>query len=863
GGKQGLFRLRDKVWEEMKDPAGGAIYCTSLLLDEDGDLWVGTQDKGLMLFRDNQWSEMASRSGPEEGEIYHLQQDRTGSIWLSTELGLYRLVGKEYLHWGEEEGLPSAWIWSVLAESDTSVWVGHRYGLGRLTPQGFEQYGPEDGFLAGHPSQFARDEYGALWLACQGGVVRYADGEFTSIPVSEDFHNNRTFLALAPGNGKVYVAGNKSIEWIDANPVGGFERHKIQDRLTISPNGFNYLYLDDNDKLWVATEGKGLASITPSGKLEYFNNLNGLPSDIVNAMATDEQGRLWLATGNGVCVVDISQDTPTIVGQYSTLDGLLSFNVYSIAWRENDLWLGTDQGLNRLTFQGDSLVELAQFTGDQGFKGIEANHKAVSVSAEGNIWWGTIDALTQYQAAYDDRVEENPEIYVTNIDLFYDDTEWEALQKAPLGWFGLPATLSLSPTQNTLTFSYRAVDLQRGKLIRYQSRLLGLEEDWSPFTQQSQVRYTNLSPGEYTFEVRATIGPHVEASVSQYSFSISPYLWQRPWFIILVSLSLIGIIGLYTQWRLTSLRKTRRILTEKVAERTREIESQKAEIEDQRDQIENQRDELVDQSKFLEQALQDLKRNNLHMRSSIEYAKRIQEAILPRPAAIRQAYPDNFILLQPKDIVSGDFYWYGFTNHAHIVVVADCTGHGVPGAIMSMIGHALLNQIILEKQITDPATILKMMHAGIRLALNQDDDEELNHDGMDMAVLAVSKQDNFGLYAGAKRPLYLVRQEKLIAYPGDRFSIGGFQMNRALPFRNHTVPLETGDMVYLTTDGYADQFGGRTERKFMLKRFKRLLTEISGLPAGEQKVILKDMQSVWRQGVEQTDDMLIIGLRID
>ncbi|HAP60516.1 MAG TPA: hypothetical protein DCR93_13815, partial [Cytophagales bacterium] len=643
---------------------------------------------------------------------------------------------------------------------------------------------------------------------------------------------------------------------------GQWERNLIQKRQAISPNGFNYLYLDEQNSLWVATEGKGLARVRETGGIEYFNSLSGLPSDIVNAFAPDDQGRLWLATGNGICVVDISGVSPKVMAKYSTLDGLLSFNVYSIVWRDNDLWLGTDQGINRLTFQGDSLVGLTQVTEDQGFRGIEANHKAVSLSAEGNIWWGTIDGLTQYVARFDDRETLKPEIFVTDIDLFYEDTDWERVQETPIDWFGIPQLLTLSPIQNTLTFSYRAVDLQMGKHIQYQSRLVGLEDEWSPLTTQSQVRYTNLSPGDYTFEVRATVGPHVEAPVSRYAFSISPFLWQRPWFIILVSVSVVGIVVLYTRWRVRSLKNTRKVLTEKVLERTREMESQKREIEKQRDKIETQRDELVDQSKFLEQALLDLKRNNMHMRSSIEYAKRIQDAILPRPAAIRQAFTENFILLKPKDIVSGDFYWYGFMNNAQIIVVADCTGHGVPGAIMSMIGHALLNQIILEKQITDPATILKMMHAGIRLALNQDDDEELNHDGMDMAVMAVYQEDKYGVFAGAKRPLFLVRREELSTLSGDRFSIGGFQMNRALPFRNHTVHLESGDMLYLTTDGYADQFGGRTERKFMLKRFKRLLTEISSLSASEQKVILKDMQSVWRQGVEQTDDMLVIGLRI-
>lgn len=246
---------------------------------------------------------------------------------------------------------------------------------------------------------------------------------------------------------------------------------------------------------------------------------------------------------------------------------------------------------------------------------------------------------------------------------------------------------------------------------------------------------------------------------------------------------------------------------------------------------------------------------------SINYAKHIQASILPQVKKVEDVINDSFIFYQPKDIVSGDFYWFEKSEHKSLFSVVDCTGHGVPGAFMSIIGYTQLNEIVSDQRITDPGTILRELDKRVRTALNQrKENDRQSKDGMELGVIAIQHDQKRLEFAGAMRPLFYVRDGELHVIKGDKFSIGGFS-KRKKNFTTHGVNIRKGDCFYLFSDGYPDQFGGPEGKKFMTKNVGEMLQKIAHLPMNEQGRIVKSTIGNWMEAEEQIDDILITGMR--
>lgn len=253
-----------------------------------------------------------------------------------------------------------------------------------------------------------------------------------------------------------------------------------------------------------------------------------------------------------------------------------------------------------------------------------------------------------------------------------------------------------------------------------------------------------------------------------------------------------------------------------------------------------------------------ISQKNKEITDSITYAKRIQSAILPENNVVKNHLPNSFFLYLPKDIVSGDFYWITEKNGFQFLAIADCTGHGVPGALMSVIGVNQLNTIIQEKGIINPSAILEVLDKNVSKILNQNKNEI--RDGMDIAILQINLSDKSLEFASANRPLYYVRNKKLTEIKPSKFPIGGIESDRVKKFENIHLQLQEGDMVYVSTDGYADQFGSEKNKKITTKKFKVLLETISEKQLAEQEQYLLDFFNTFKTGYEQTDDVLIAGL---
>lgn len=257
-----------------------------------------------------------------------------------------------------------------------------------------------------------------------------------------------------------------------------------------------------------------------------------------------------------------------------------------------------------------------------------------------------------------------------------------------------------------------------------------------------------------------------------------------------------------------------------------------------------------------------LEEKNKKITDSINYASRIQKSILPSEAEIKKQLPQSFIYFQPRDIVSGDFYWLSKIEKKTIIACIDCTGHGVPGAFMSLIGNTLLNEIVNEKKIVQASLILKHLHLGILKALNQSTERVQSRDGMEMSLCVIDNKDNTIEYTGAMNPLYLVKDNVVTVIKPDIKAIGGLiNQNVEIEFTNQTIPIQKNMSIYLFTDGYMDQFGGAENKKFNIPNFKKLLLDIQVMDMDKQKEVLEQTIKKWQGTNKQIDDMLVIGIR--
>ena len=287
------------------------------------------------------------------------------------------------------------------------------------------------------------------------------------------------------------------------------------------------------------------------------------------------------------------------------------------------------------------------------------------------------------------------------------------------------------------------------------------------------------------------------------------------------------------------LAENERMLEQKVKERTAEVVEKQKEVELQNEKISELYEEVTD---------------------SIKYAKGLQEAILPPDDFVREAMPDSFILYKPKDIVSGDFYWIEKKNDKVYFAAVDCTGHGVPGAFMSIVGYNALNEALRTNN--DPGSILDELNQGISKTLHNNAMGSTTKDGMDLALCCYDAKTKELQYAGAFNPLYLIRDGEVNQIKADKFAIGGYYEDSSKKYTNHVIQLQEKDYIYVFSDGYADQFGGPKGKKFMYKRFRDYLLTLNGKSMNAQRDFLNNTIEQWKGPLEQIDDILVIGMHI-
>jgi ligand-binding sensor domain-containing protein/serine phosphatase RsbU (regulator of sigma subunit) len=557
--------------------------------------------------------------------------------------------------------------------------------------------------------------------------------------------------------------------------------------------------------------------------LTLNNNISQELSNSVFCLTQDTLGIYWLGTANGLYEFDRAKKE---FNRYSINEGLQNNFIASIEKDNNgNLWLATNNGISKFN---PYTKEIFNFSIQDGLTDQLYNINASFQDEEGIIYFSG-SKITMFNP---DSVNINtriPQTIITSVRL-YDNN---SIRQSNVN---NGDTLYLPYNHDNIVVELASddyTDPQKNNYI-FSFEQYNKPQKWNITGFKNLALIPRTNPGHYLFRAKASNNHGIWDTKGVYFYVvIRAPLWRTKIALLAYIIVFLGFIYSLYLFRTRQLRHANRIYKDREYI-TREISRQK----------------------------EELTVKNKNITASINYAKRIQTAMMPSEKYFNSILPQSFILHQPKDIVSGDFYWVNQEGSRTYVAAVDCTGHGVPGAFMSIIGIELFRKITKIQGIQKPSIILDRLNEEFA-AIFKDVDNITLRDGMDVALCIIDKENRKLEYAGAFNPLYLIRNNKIIEIKADRFSVG-LEETEELDqrFRNNELDFEENDMLYLFSDGYADQFGGPEGKKFKYRRFRHLLLTLHQLPLEKQKEFLSQAIQEWRGNLDQVDDILVVGIRL-
>ncbi len=874
GSGEGVFILKNNKIRKISDE-----FCLYAFFDSDSKLWISTEH-GLYHSEnipDSLYDSIKINTliNIQDTPVKKIKETSDGSIWLISDYQIFQILTlkQKPIVYDNTIGLMNHKILSFLVDNEGNLWFGFSGGIQKLTNKSLRNLYPEA--LNSTVNSVFKDKSGRVWIGMSSGI-HYIKGNLTDFTDKLKFRNN-SFVIGQTKNNNIVIADNKNIYLVDQKTLKVLKSKKFKSTL---------FHLED---IFITKNGEIFLLTGSSGIVYYLKNFK---SDIVTienintsllSQLTEYDNKIIGANNTGLVIFDsitfkpfkqihfhtwalkldsvkqAEQNNYTKFIWIGTQNGLARYINDSLEFVNNDLfsetlvtaiehaenpdmiWVGTDKGVKYYNKKTNEV----EFTIDSrdGLLGNEISVDGLYLDRSNILWIGTYHGIATF-----DIKKKKTEKYTPICRI-------ESITINGKNYLKMPERLKSN--QNNITFEISGLSFKDENSVEYEYYLQGLDNEFASSKGEKNIAsFPYLPPGKYSFKYRTKGKDGIWSYYQSIDFEIRKPFYLEWWFIIPAVLLVLLIFWLISKWRMEVLRKQNEKLERIVAERTREItekntelEAQKEEIKAQRDLAEQQRDEIAHQKKDIE--------------DSILYAKRIQNAILPPKKLISKSLPENFILFKPRDIVSGDFYWAAEKNNITYYAAADCTGHGVPGAFMSMLGISFLNDIIrTSKTELKASEILDKLKEKVIEALHQTGEAQEAKDGMDIALCKVKKEENLIEFAGAFNPLYLIRDNEILIYEADRMPIGIYDFEGAGDkFTNNVIKIQKGDTLYTFSDGYADQFGGPRDKKFMIGRFKKMLLEIQELSMEEQRNYLDYTIEQWMSNYEQVDDILVIGTR--
>jgi ligand-binding sensor domain-containing protein/serine phosphatase RsbU (regulator of sigma subunit) len=838
----------------------------SILRDNKGDFWFGTFGGGLnQVFLNKKKTKIESfinySNNINDGKtivsdvVSSLYEDRSHIIWIGSFLGLNKLdlKPKKFLLYKKTESAHSInlldnFIASAYLDRNDILWIGNwGKGLNLLNRKtgAVKQYAPtlngKQKIVNGYVQAIFKDPDNHMWIATRNGiqVLNTADSSFVDlnsfmkIEDLPEFRNVRIRKIAADSKNNIWICSDNGLYKIDYRTKKATAYLNHNNSKSISDNVVNDIVETKDGKFWMSTvNGLNLYDPVTGSFVHYYNDpldQQTLSSNMATCLLLDSDDDLWVGTSSGL---NLLKKGSTKFIYYSKKEGLPNEYIYCLLVDESGkIWFSTNRGIAVLNKKNNRILS---YNNEDGLQGLEFNGGASFKSATGELFLGGVAGLNSFYPGIMPKNDFVPPIVITSFEKSSErGKEKRLVQNGDV--------IELSYSDYEIVIEFAALDYTNSKANQYAYRMEGLSNSWIDVNYRNFVTFSKLPPDKYIFRVRGSNNDKIwNTNGASITIIIHPPFWRTWWFYALCVIIILSIVICFIKLREKKLLKEKKILEKKVQERTEKIVYQHEEIE-------KQKDELV--------------KKNLNITDSIDYAKKIQDAFLPNPELLEQIFPESFVLFIPKDIVSGDFYWLHTKADLILFAVGDCTGHGVPGAFMSLISINLLNEIIEKETSILPSEILHALRSRIIETLTPSKGEEKRQNGLDIALCAYNPAKQELLYAGAKNPLYLFRNNTLQEIKADRHTVGRFYNQEKIPFNNHSLSIEKGDVIYLFTDGFADQKGGSSNKKYYYQPFKELFQRIHGLDMAEQKKQLEQEIASWQGNNEQIDDILIMGIR--
>lgn len=842
----------------------------SITQDLYGSYWFGTS-RGISMYDGEQFISMTTRNGLSDDRIRCLAQDDFGNVWIGTMYGgIMRFNHKDFTGYTTREGLGSNQIQSLCEDEYGDILVGTGDGFTTLEVYGDKLYNYStirlsDSYLGNSIRAVYYDDKGYTWLGNGRGVTILRMGYKHEIVFrsSDPGTSNVTVTAIQQAGNKFLIGTSQGL--FQVKVVGDYENFEVSNLSEENQMGgkqVSCITADSQHLFWIGFLD-GTVSVYDHTRI--ITPGVGESLDRVTTIVADSVGNIWIGTsGNGLFKGKYDAEGKELqLENYSTSEFLSSNYIYSILITGEMVWLGHERGLDIITGINDSSQTILHCGTEIGFMGLQNNSGAALLDKEGNAWFGTINGLYRLKKSELDKFLEGKtsRAYLTSLRINGQVMDWSTSEycDSTYGAYLLPSGLTLPYNKNNLDFEFVALNYIAPENIKYSWFLEGFDQGWSEPSFQSHVQYTNLNPGNYTFRLRVSneLGI-IQTEEVRFDFVVEKPFWETWWFRILVAFLFLLAGVLIMRFRTRQLRLKQKALEDIIEQRTAEI---------------NSKNEMLEEK-------------NKEITDSIFYSRRIQRSVLPAKEKVAKLLDQYFIFFRPKDIVSGDFYWAerSLDRSRIFFAVADCTGHGVPGAMVSLIGTRSLNSAVRELGLNKTSEILDAVNESMIESFTDASTNTVIRDGMDIALCSLEYAEeakvNFQ-FSGAQNAVWIVRKStqpdllvnnevlmpsvettgyKLYELKADKQPIGYFDGRK--PFRNNTTFLDKGDRIYLYSDGFADQFGGDKGKKFKYKTLKELILSVQDTPITDHYQVIRDTFYDWKREFEQIDDVCIMGVEV-